>query len=182
MALVLPAADRAPGGVRAIAVPEAIARDAGRRMFFELGVQAAQALGLDPMPDEGAELIALGEQLVLDYLAAPDAQGVWLWIVLARMAGRMDAGTADNDADRLAGQVIAFIEQEFKDDIAIDQALGELAALQMPVREEMARALLLKAGLDPERRVGMPKSGHPLHPWMAGAPGRRARTTSTATP
>jgi hypothetical protein len=147
-----------------IDVPSDIAADNRRRMAYKVGALAAAELGLDVAHYGAEELIALGEQTVLDYVLAPDAQGVRLWIALARMEGGLGRISPTDDPADVADRVMTFVRTEFKDDIAIDQALGDLAALEMPLREEMAGALLVEAGLDPERRVDTPQLIDPMNP------------------
>jgi Leucine-rich repeat (LRR) protein len=149
---------------RDIAVPPDIAADARRRMAYKVGALAASELGLDVAHYGAEELIALGEQTVLDYVMAPDPQAVRLWIALAHMEGKAGPISQADDPAEAADRVLDFVRSEFKDDIVLDEALAELAALEMPLREEMAATLLAQAGLDPERQVDTPQLVDPLNP------------------
>ncbi|HTK02715.1 MAG TPA: hypothetical protein VL522_24020, partial [Bordetella sp.] len=116
ISLCLPPKARSPDRLPDIAVPDEIAQDSRRRMAFKIGAWSARELGLDAGAITTRDLIALGQQTVADHVMsdAPDS----VLVAVARAEGKVDeAAWAARDHEKIAAQVNAFLQSEFKDEI-----------------------------------------------------------------
>jgi hypothetical protein len=111
--------------------------------MYAIGVDVARQFGWNVSDYTGAELTALGEQLILDHALHGDrADHVRLLAVLTK-AGKQTApsisptneaaATAD-DHDALAHQINEFLFEEFKHEFAVSHAVTDLAAVGPPRR------------------------------------------------
>jgi hypothetical protein len=137
--------------------PQTVAEQ--RRMLaHQLGTEAAKTLGWNPHDYTQAELRALGGQLIVDHaLHGDEASSMRMLVSVAKAAGALDAkAMARGDFDKLAGQASEYLHAEFKDELGLSQATARLAQLSMPSRQALARELLQKIGLNPDRAVRGP--------------------------
>ncbi|CAM3778039.1 NEL domain-containing protein [Bordetella sputigena] len=133
-----------------IAVPDAIAGDSRLRMAFFAGALAARELGLNVRGSSTDELIALGRETIADHVLSGTVSEVL--IAVARQEGKVDdAAWKARDTDKIAEQVDAFLQTEFRAEIELYQALEGLAsAPSPPSREALADALLREQDIDPD--------------------------------
>jgi Leucine-rich repeat (LRR) protein len=142
-----------------------------QQLVQKLGSDVARQLGWTPADYTQEELAALGEQLIVDHaLHGDDASGARLLVALARTAGVLEPATHPIDPDQTADRISAFLNSEFENELAISQAISELARQEMPTRQELARTLLKKIGLDVERRVEIPQLIDPENPLATNEP------------
>jgi Leucine-rich repeat (LRR) protein len=133
---------------------------AGKRqqIAHKLGADLAARLGWNPADYAPMELAALGEQLIADHaLNGDSAGGARLLIGVARAAGALDELAATAGHGELAERVSDFLKTEFKDEFAATHAAADLAAIRMPTRQGLARELLARIGLAPDRRMDTPQ-------------------------
>ncbi|HTK00120.1 MAG TPA: hypothetical protein VL522_10890, partial [Bordetella sp.] len=142
-----------------------------QELVQKLGSDVARQLGWTLADFTPEELAALGEQLIVDHaLHGNDASGARLLVALARTAGALERATQPIDPDQTADRINTFLNSEFKNELAISQAISELARQEMPTRQELARTLLKKIGLDVERRVEIPQLIDPENPLATNEP------------
>ncbi|CAM3846168.1 NEL-type E3 ubiquitin ligase domain-containing protein [Bordetella bronchialis] len=149
LALCLPYRAHPLDSLPDIVVPAGIAGDSRQRMAYRMGVLAARELdvGLAGLGTE--DLVALGREAIADQVLSGTVSDVLC--VLARLEGKVDdAAWMSRDADRIAGQVDAFLRTGFQDEIALYQALQGLASEPpLPGRRQLADALLHAQDIDP---------------------------------
>lgn len=116
-----------------------------------MGAAAATQAGLRAQAYDACALQALGEQVLLDHLLHPGGRANAL-VGVAMAHGEVNtAARAGNDAVEIARQSAAFLAGAFKDEITVLDCLYDLAALKTPSRQQLARDVLARVGLEPGR-------------------------------
>ena len=115
-----------------------------------LGAAVAAEAGLLAQTYSAQALAALGEQVLLDNLLYPPHRAHAV-ISVAAAHGKIDRAALAGDARRAVAQTAAFLVGELKDELTVLHALSELAALEAPSRQGLARSVLTSVGLAPGR-------------------------------
>ncbi|CAM3584815.1 hypothetical protein BOSP111201_13715 [Bordetella sputigena] len=156
-----------------------IDRTSRRWMTLKVGEAVARSLDVPSHDHTPEELAALGEQALIEGLASGTGLDVSLLVVAAHAAGFIeDADLANTDPEKLADRLHAFIRAEFAQEIAFYEALGKLAALEVPTRMGTAHALLKAAGLNPDH----PRIEHIHFPGLAIVPTPALTNDEPSTP